>query len=189
MELDFYIFEELLKTMTRWQAQNRRKIVVSTNFSGRHFENGVDAFLNRICLILSKYSVSPKNIEIEVTESVLIRNLSNLQYCIDRLHAIGFRVAIDDFGTGYSSLSALMDIPADVIKMDKSFIDNGFEGKRRDLIMEIGELVRISGKEIIFEGVETEAQEKLLIDCGYHNGQGYLCNRPITISEFEKLYF
>ena len=55
--------------------------------------------------------------------------------------------------------------------------------------MEIGELVRISGKEIIFEGVETEAQEKLLIDCGYHNGQGYLCNRPITISEFEKLYF
>ena len=189
MELDFYIFEELLKTMTRWQAQNRRKIVVSTNFSGRHFESGVDAFLNRICLILSKYSVSPKNIEIEVTESVLIRNLSNLQYCIDRLHEIGFRVAIDDFGTGYSSLSALMDIPADVIKMDKSFIDNGFEGKRRDLIMEIGELVRISGKEIIFEGVETEAQEKLLIDCGYHNGQGYLCNRPITISEFEKLYF
>ena len=189
MELDFYIFEELLKTMTRWQAQNRRKIIVSTNFSGRHFESGVDAFLNRICHILSKYSVSPKNIEIEVTESVLIRNLSNLQYCIDKLHEIGFRVAIDDFGTGYSSLSALMDIPADVIKMDKSFIDSGFEGKRRDLIVEIGELVRISGKEIIFEGVETEEQERLLIDCGYRNGQGYLCNRPITISEFEKLYF
>lgn len=115
--------------------------------------------------------------------------MSNLQYCIDKLHEIGFRVAIDDFGTGYSSLSALMDIPADVIKMDKSFIDNGFEGKRRDLIVEIGELVRLSGKEIIFEGVETEEQERRLIACGYRNGQGYLCNRPITISEFEKLYF
>lgn len=189
MELDFYIFEELLKTMTRWQAQNRRKIVVSTNFSGRHFESGVDAFLNRIRHILSKYSVSPEYVEIEVTESVLIRNLSNLQYCIEKLHEIGFRVAIDDFGTGYSSLSVLMDIPADVIKMDKSFIDNGFEGKRRDLIVEIGELVRISGKEIIFEGIETQEQEQLLIECGYRNGQGYLCNRPITISEFEKLYF
>lgn len=189
MELDFYIFEELLKTMTRWQAQNRRKIVVSTNFSGRHFESGVDAFLNRICHILSKYSVSPEYVEIEVTESVLIRNLSNLQYCIEKLHEIGFRVAIDDFGTGYSSLSVLMDIPADVIKMDKSFIDNGFEGKRRDLIVEIGELVRISGKEIIFEGIETQEQEQLLLECGYRNGQGYLCNRPITISEFEKLYF
>lgn len=189
MELDFYIFEELLKTMTRWQAQNRRQLVVSTNFSGRHFESNVDMFLNRIQTILSKYSVSPKNIEIEVTESVMIKNLANLKYCMERLHEIGFRVAIDDFGTGYSSLAVLMDIPADVIKMDKSFIENGVEGRRRELIVEIGELVRIAGKEIIFEGIETNEQEKLLLDCGYEYGQGYLCNHPVTISEFEKLYF
>lgn len=189
MELDFYIFEELLKTMTRWQTQNRRMIVVSTNFSGRHFESGVDAFLNRIQNLLSKYSVLPENIEIEVTESVMIRNLSNLKYCIERLHEIGFRVAIDDFGTGYSSLSVLMDIPADVIKMDKCFIDNGIEGKRRELIVEIGELVRIAGKDIIFEGIETDEQERLLIDCGFKHGQGFLCNHPVTIAEFEKLYF
>lgn len=188
MELDFYIFEELLKTMTRWQTQNRRPIVVSTNFSGHHFESGVDNFLKRIQLLLSKYSVSPEWIEIEVTESVMVKNVQNLKYCIERLHEIGFRVAIDDFGTGYSSLAVLMDIPADVIKMDKSFIDNGIEGKHRDLIVEIGELVRIAGKEIIFEGIETEEQEKLLLDCGFKHGQGYLCNKPIIISEFEKLY-
>ena len=118
----------------------------------------------------------------------MVKNVQNLKYCIVRLHEIGFRVAIDDFGTGYSSLAVLMDIPADVIKMDKSFIDNGIEGKHRDLIVEIGELVRIAGKEIIFEGIETEEQEKLLLDCGFKHGQGYLCNKPIIISEFEKLY-
>jgi diguanylate cyclase (GGDEF)-like protein/PAS domain S-box-containing protein len=189
MELDFYIFEELLKTMTRWQTQNRRQLVVSTNFSGTHFESDVEHFLKRIDHLISKYSISPQFIEIEVTESVMVHNQQNLRNCMERLHEMGFRIAIDDFGTGYSSLSVLMDIPADVVKMDKSFIDNGIDEKRRNMIVEIGELVRIAGKEIIFEGIETEEQEKLLLECGFKNGQGYLCNRPIRVSEFEKLYF
>jgi EAL domain-containing protein (putative c-di-GMP-specific phosphodiesterase class I) len=188
-ELDFYIFEEVLKAMTRWQTGNRKQIVVSTNFSGVHFENDVEHFLERIRLLISKYSISPTFIEIEVTESAMVHNMQNLKYGMDRLHEMGFRIAIDDFGTGYSSLSVLMDIPADVVKMDKSFIDNGIEGRRRDLITEIGKLVRIAGKEIIFEGIETEEQEQLLMECGFHNGQGYLCNRPIMVPEFERLYF
>jgi diguanylate cyclase (GGDEF)-like protein len=189
MELDFYIFEEVLKTMTRWQSENRKQIVVSTNFSGLHFENDVDHFCERIKRLVSSYSISPTLIEIEVTESVMVHNMQNLKLGMERLHAMGFRLAIDDFGTGYSSLSVLMEIPADVIKMDKSFLEHGIEGKRRELIIEIGKLIRIAGKEAIFEGIETEEQEKLLIECGFQNGQGYLCNRPIMISEFEKLYF
>jgi EAL domain-containing protein (putative c-di-GMP-specific phosphodiesterase class I) len=189
MELDFYIFEEVLKTMTRWQSENRKQIVVSTNFSGLHFENDVDHFCERIKRLVSSYSISPTLIEIEVTESVMVHNMQNLKLGMQRLHAMGFRLAIDDFGTGYSSLSVLMEIPADVIKMDKSFLEHGIEGKRRELIIEIGKLIRIAGKEAIFEGIETEEQEKLLIECGFQNGQGYLCNRPIMISEFEKLYF
>jgi EAL domain-containing protein (putative c-di-GMP-specific phosphodiesterase class I)/GGDEF domain-containing protein len=189
MELDFYIFEEVLKAMTRWQTANRKQIIVSTNFSGVHFENNVEHFLERIRAMISKYSISPTLIEIEVTESAMVRNMQNLKYGMDRLHEMGFRIAIDDFGTGYSSLSVLMDIPADVVKMDKSFLDNGIEGRRRELITEIGKLVRIAGKEVIFEGIETEEQEHLLMECGFQNGQGYLCNRPIMVPEFERLYF
>ena len=120
-ELDFYIYEELLKTLEKWDKQHRRKIVISTNFSGRHFESDGEEFLNRIQHVLSKYSVRPEYIEIEVTEGVLVKNVAVLEKCMNRLHEMGFRVAIDDFGTGYSSLSVLADMPADVIKLTKFY--------------------------------------------------------------------
>lgn len=117
-----------------------------------------------------------------------MKNVEVLKYCLNQLHDRGFRTAIDDFGTGYSSLSILTDVPADVVKMDKSFIDRGISGKQRDILVQIGKLVQISGKEIIFEGIETTDQEQFLMECGFEHGQGYLCNRPIRISEFENLY-
>jgi diguanylate cyclase (GGDEF)-like protein len=187
-ELDFYIFENLLKTMSRWRKQNRRLIIVSTNFSGRHFNQDGQEFLNRIFHLMSKYDVNPENIEIEITESVLVKNTAVLKKCMDKLHEWGFRVAIDDFGTGYSSLSVITEIPSDVVKMDKSFIDKGMTGVRGRMIQELGKMVDIVHKEIIFEGIETEEQEKMLLNCGFSHGQGYLCNRPIPAEDFEELY-
>jgi diguanylate cyclase (GGDEF)-like protein len=187
-ELDFYIFEKLLKTMSRWKKQNRRPIIVSTNFSGRHFNQDGQEFLNRIYHLMSKYDVTPGNVEIEITESVLVKNMTVLKRCMNKLHEWGFRVAIDDFGTGYSSLSVITEIPSDVVKLDKSFIDKGMSGDRGKMIRELGKMVDIVHKEIIFEGIETEEQEKMLLDSGFSHGQGYLCNRPIPATDFEKLY-
>lgn len=186
-ELDFYIYEEVLKTLEKWDKQKRRQIVISTNFSGRHFDTDGEEFLNRIQHILSKYSVPPQCVEIEVTEGVLVQNVGVLKRSMDRLHEIGFRVAIDDFGTGYSSLSVLADMPADVIKIDKSFIDD-MSGQKLELLYEIGRMVRILQKDIIIEGVETQEQELLLYEGGFTCGQGYLCNCPVPIGEFERLY-
>ena len=101
---------------------------------------------------------------------------------------MGFRIAIDDFGTGYSSLSMLADMPSDVIKIDKSFINVGMTDQKLKLLCEIGRMVKILGKEIIIEGVETKEQEQFLIDGGFACGQGFLCNRPVSLGEFEKLY-
>lgn len=187
-ELDFYIFEEVLKTLDKWNRQRRRKIIVSTNFSGRHFEGNGEEFLNRIAHIMSKYTVLPSNIEIEVTEGILVKNVEVLKNCMNRLHEMGFRIAIDDFGTGYSSLSMLADMPADVIKIDKSFINVGMTDQKLKLLCEIGRMVKILGKDIIIEGVETKAQEQFLIDGGFECGQGFLCNRPVSLGEFERLY-
>ena len=187
-ELDFYIFEEVLKTLDKWERQKRRKLVISTNFSGRHFDTDGEEFLNRIQHIFSKYTVPAEYVEIEVTEGVLVKNVHVLERCVNRLHEMGFRVSIDDFGTGYSSLSVLADMPADVVKIDKSFINKDMNGKKMDILYEIGRMVKILQKDIIIEGVETEEQEKLLINGGFTCGQGYLCNKPIPIGEFEKLY-
>lgn len=126
--------------------------MISTNFSGRHFESDGEEFLNRIQHVLSKYSVRPEYIEIEVTEGVLVKNVAVLEKCMNRLHEIGFRVAIDDFGTGYSSLSVLADMPADVIKIDKSFINKGMTEQKKNLLYEIGRMVKILHKDIIIEG-------------------------------------
>lgn len=187
-ELDFYIFEEVLKTLEKWRKKNLRPIIISTNFSGRHFEGNVDEFIQRIATTLAKYEVSPENIELEVTESVCVENFEGLLYSLKELHAMGFRVAIDDFGTGYSSLSMLADMPADVVKIDKSFINKNMTDQKQKLLYEIGNMVRILNKDIVVEGIETEEQEHYLKDGGFSCGQGYLCNKPIPLEEFEELY-
>ncbi len=187
-ELDFYIYEELLKTMQSWIEEGKEPLVVSTNFSGRHFEQDGKDFIERITMLLEKYTVPANCIEIEITEGVFIKNKAVLNECLQILREKGFRIAIDDFGTGYSSLSVLTDIPVDVVKMDKSFIDKADSKKQRDLITEIGKLIQIAGKDVIFEGIETEEQKEFLTTSGFSLGQGYLCNRPIPSDEFKKMY-
>lgn len=113
-ELDFYIFEQLLKTFTKWKQQHKRDMVISVNFSGKHFELEGKEFVRRINSIMNKYPVKPSQIEIEITESIMIKNHDALSSTLNKLRSMGFRVAIDDFGTGYSSLSVLTNIPADV---------------------------------------------------------------------------
>ena len=187
-ELDFYIFEELLKTMQSWIEEGIEPLVVSTNFSGRHFEQDGQDFVDRIQMLLDKYIVPAKYIEIEITEGVFIKNKEVLNYCLDKLRETGFSIAIDDFGTGYSSLSVLTDIPVDVVKMDKSFIDKADSKKQRELITEIGKLIQIAGKDVIFEGIETAEQRDFLSTSGFSHGQGYLCNKPLPADEFKKIY-
>ena len=187
-ELDFYIFEQLLKTFTKWKQQHKRDMVISVNFSGKHFELEGKEFVRRINSIMNKYPVKPSQIEIEITESIMIKNHDALSSTLNKLRSMGFRVAIDDFGTGYSSLSVLTNIPADVIKIDKSFLEKEMSEQNADILKCIGELVKISRREIIFEGVETVEQERFLKECGFEYAQGYLCNRPLTVSEFEKMY-
>jgi len=107
---------------------------------------------------------------------------------MELLRNAGFSVAIDDFGTGYSSLSMLHDMPADVVKMDKSFLDKNDMEEEKEFIERIGALIRSVKEEIIFEGVETPQQVEFLVDCGFRYGQGYLYDRPLPIEVFEEKY-
>ena len=107
---------------------------------------------------------------------------------INLLREKGFRVSIDDFGTGYSSLFVLTEIPADVVKFDKSFMDKEINQRNVAMIKAMGEMVSVAEKDIIFEGIETEEQCQTLVECGFKYGQGYLCNKPVSVVNFEKLY-
>lgn len=188
VDLDFYILEQLLRAMKRWKEAGRKLFTISTNFSRRNFEDGGQEFINRLQNVMERYKIDPKYIEIEVTESVVADNLSDLKECLFRLKELGYRIAIDDFGTGYSSLSVLLEIPADVIKIDKHFTDCiDFEGQQ-DFVRHMGQFIKSAKEEVIFEGIEDQEQREFLMECGFRYGQGFLFDRPLTVAEFERKY-
>lgn len=188
VDLDFYIYEQLLIHMKKWKDAGKELFTISTNFSGRHFGDDNSAFVERISKTIKKYDIDPKYIEIEVTESILIENVEGLKVCLRELRNLGFRVAIDDFGTGYSSLSVLLEIPADVVKIDKSFIRRADLQKQRDFVMHMGDFIRYAKEEVIFEGIETTEQLDFLIECDFEYGQGYIFDKPLEAKEFETKY-
>lgn len=188
VDLDFYILEQLLRAMKRWKESGRKLFTVSTNFSRRNFENGGMAFIERLQETMERYQIEPKYIEIEVTESVIVENLDSLKECLCRLEELGYRIAIDDFGTGYSSLSVLLEIPADVIKIDKSFTDRINLSEQQEFVSRMGQFIRSAKEEVIFEGIEEDEQRCFLLNCGFHYGQGYLFDKPLSLEEFERKY-
>lgn len=188
VDLDFYILEQLLRAMKRWKDSGRELFTISTNFSRRNFDTDSQKFVERLQAAVARYGIEPKYIEIEITESVIVENLSGLKRCLYELEKLGYRIAIDDFGTGYSSLSVLLEIPADVVKIDKSFTDRIDLKEQRDFVSQMGKFIRSAKEEVIFEGIEKQEQCRFLLDCGFRYGQGYLFDRPIPVSEFERKY-
>lgn len=188
VDLDFHILEQLLRAMRRWKESGRQLFTISTNFSRRNFENGGEDFIRRLQETMERYQIEPEYIEIEVTESVIVENLDSLKKCLGRLEELGYRIAIDDFGTGYSSLSVLLEIPADVIKIDKRFTDRINLAEQREFVSHMGQFIRSAKEEVIFEGIEEDEQRQFLIDCGFKYGQGYLFDGPLPIEEFERKY-
>ncbi len=188
VELDFIIFEKVLAAMRSWMDREMKLITVSTNFSRRHFEQNSPEFIRRIRRLVDYYRVPPEYIEIEITESVVVDNIDVLKKNMEELKKIGFRIAVDDFGTGYSSLNVLLEIPANVIKMDKSFTDKLQLDRQRRFVAKLGMLIKAARQEVLFEGIETEEQLKYLKNSGFQYGQGYLFDKPIPVEEFEQKY-
>lgn len=186
VELDFYVFEKVLKYLRRWKEQGKKLCPISVNFSRKHFEgNGI---YERVCQLREQYGVEAKYVEIEITESLLVSGLDKVRTEMALLRENGFTVAIDDFGTGYSSLSMLHDMPADIVKIDRSFLNKNNIEQEREFIEKIGALIRSVKEEVLFEGIETEQQLAFLVDCGFHYGQGYLYDRPLPVEVFEEKY-
>ncbi len=187
VDLDMYIYEVLLKTMSRWKREGYKLFPISINFSRNHASH--KNFVDRLTALADFYQVDPSLIEIEITESSFMQDFNVLYNDMKKLRERGFKIDIDDFGMGYSSLSVLLNAPVDIVKVDKVFIDNiASSPQARDYVNQICSLINLTQKAIVFEGVETEDQAKILASSGHKMAQGWLFDKAISVKEFERKY-
>lgn len=185
--LDLFIFEEVCKLLARWQAEGRELLTISLNFSRQTVLE--PDLLNTILGLTDRYQVPKSCIEVEVTETLGEYESSTIAEIGAGIKAAGFRLSLDDFGSHYTNMAMLSAVPADVLKLDKSLVQDVLNSRSNQLVLKsILALCQEMGIESIAEGVETREQFTLLRDLNCDYIQGYLFGRPTTVSEFERQY-
>jgi diguanylate cyclase (GGDEF)-like protein/PAS domain S-box-containing protein len=176
-----WVLRQAVAAAGRWRRDRPPAATpyVSVNVSARQL--GAGGFVERVRAALAAADVPPTLLMLEITESMLLRDDDRVWAELTELRTLGVRVAIDDFGTGFSSLSYLQQMPADVLKIDRSFTATVASSRRQLLLLE--GIIRLAGAlslDIIAEGVETEVVRTLLMDMGCPSGQGYLFSRSLS---------
>jgi diguanylate cyclase (GGDEF)-like protein/PAS domain S-box-containing protein len=179
IEIDRWILLEACRTIRRWQEESPSTAPawVSVNLSAVHLD--LPDLTDHVAYALATTGLSPHCLVLELTETVMMRDLAVTSARLDELRQLGVKIAIDDFGTGYSSLGYLRDIPVDVLKIDRSFI-TGLVGNRRqqELVSAIMQLGHTLGLRVVAEGVEDADQLALITVMGCKYAQGYHLGRP-----------
>ena len=181
-----WVIEESLKAYAQWKRKYHYPLIMSINISAIQYQQ--PDFIDKLLQILEKYQVSPYEIELEITESILIDDFEEITKRLEILRDIGIKISLDDFGTGFSSLSYLKGLPIDTLKIDKSFIDTVITDENTRIITEsIIYMVKKLGFETIAEGVETEEQFQYLNEISCDIIQGFYLGRPMPADDIEKL--
>lgn len=175
-----------------WQHDGLHDITMSVNLSALQLLR--EDLTQRLCEILAELKLAPEQLELELTESVLMANAELAIHTLDRLHALGVSIAIDDFGTGYSSLSYLKRLPIDTLKIDRSFVgDITTDPDDEAITKTIITMAHSLGVNVVAEGVETLEQLEYLHEQGCDEIQGHWLSPPLTaaacatfIGEFER---
>ena len=184
--IDLIVFKSAAMFMGEQIKKYDADIILGVNISVRHLMK--TNFLEEVKEILQSSQLPPKNLEIEITESIIIDSFENALVTLSELKKMGIRIAIDDFGTGYSCLSYLNNIPANLLKIDKSFIDRMNESESSKQYVEaIISMGHILGLEVISEGVEEKEQLETLLKIGCDYVQGFLWGRPISPKDAEEI--
>lgn len=183
--LDFYMLEHVCADIADWKKRGIEPVRVSVNFSRKHLSN--PEFANKIVQILEKYNVEPQYIEVELTETIDEEEQGMLSSFMDKMQNSQIAVAIDDFGTGYSSLNLLRTIPVEVLKIDKSFIDNGNQTENDNIVLSnIIHMAKQLNMDVVTEGVENWEQVEFLHDMECNIVQGFLFDKPMPKAIFEQ---
>ena len=172
--------------IAQWKRAGLHFGSIAVNISALEFRN--HRLIDTLTRAMADFGVEPHELEIELTESVLMTDTDTTRLIVERLHKLGLPLAVDDFGTGYSSLAYLKHLRPSKIKIDRSFVrDLPGDEDDRVLVQAIVQLATAMGIRVVAEGVETAAQREFLQGIGCGVLQGYLIGRPMPAEAFEHL--
>lgn len=180
-QIDYFVLEEVCRKMKEWKEEGKKLVKVSTNFSRRHLSE--PDFVDRLVNTVNKYGLKPSDLEIELTESVAYEEMETLLAVMRQIKEAGFGLSMDDFGSGYSSLSLLREMPVDVLKLDKGFLDGCHEGvsasRDKRIVYHIISMAKDLNISVLAEGVETVQQKEFLKASKCDMIQGYFYAKPM----------
>jgi EAL domain-containing protein (putative c-di-GMP-specific phosphodiesterase class I) len=186
-EITDWVFTDVCRQISEWKKFESNLPRIAINLSSISFND--QEFLALVDRVLDDYDIEGKNVEFEITETVLLKGTNDVNDFVERLKQKGITLAIDDFGTGYSSLSYLHKLSIDALKIDKSFIIDLLKNEQNKTItLTILSLAKHLGLQVVAEGVETQDVCQWLKDNGCDYAQGFLFSRPIPADLFFQKY-
>ncbi len=185
-EIGNWVIKEGCTQNKKWQELGLSSIPIAVNVSPKQFRN--QNFVQSVIKILEETNLEPQYLEIEITESTMLDYNDAIEKLL-KIKEIGVKVSIDDFGTGYASLSNLDNLPIDTLKIDRSFINHLISNSNKAAIVKtIIDLGHHFNFHVVAEGIENPEQVNFLKKYNCHIGQGYLFNRPLTVTDVEIFY-
>ena len=182
--LGSWVIAEAARQVNAWQQAGIADLVISVNISALQFHQA--GFLAEVQSLLAVAGTKPSSIELELTESMLMSDMEVSIQVLQAFRDLGYRIAIDDFGTGFSCLNYLRRLPANILKIDQSFVrDMNSDGASLAIVSSIIRLAQSLGMETIAEGVETAEECAILADQGCRLMQGYHFSKPLPPAQFE----
>jgi EAL domain-containing protein (putative c-di-GMP-specific phosphodiesterase class I) len=187
LRLGEWVLETACRQIAAWsQWKETAHITVAVNISARQLRQ--PDFVEQVLGALERAGANPKNLELELTESMLVDNIEEVIAKMTVLKSHGLRISLDDFGTGYSSLSYLKRLPLDQLKIDRAFVHDMLVDVTSGAIAQtVISLSKAMGLSVMAEGVETEEQRDFLASLGCHAFQGFLFSPPLPLRDFEML--
>lgn len=182
-----FVLEQAAKRCKYWNDMGHPNYKVNVNLSVvQLLQNDI---IKKIKKVLDETRINPRNLTLEVTESLAINDMEHMKRILSEIKSLGVKVALDDFGTGYSSLNHIREMPIDVIKIDRCFIEHLGEDDFSDAFVKmVNELANTIGVKVCVEGVETKQQLDVACDMRVSMIQGYYFGKPMKIAEFEEKY-
>lgn len=186
-EFDFHMLELLCQTLKKWMEEGIHIVPISINQSRKHLND--DGYIEKFTRIVDKYMIPHHYIVFELTESAFVRYEEKMKKISKELHRLGYLLAIDDFGTGYASLNFLSEVPADILKVDKSLIDNYKNNRKTQTIVEsVIDMAHSMDMKVVCEGIEVQEQIEYLKVLKCDIGQGFVIGKPISAEQFKKVW-
>jgi EAL domain-containing protein (putative c-di-GMP-specific phosphodiesterase class I) len=180
-----WVLETACAQLKAWQQYEYTcGLVLAVNVSANQFRQA--DFVVRVQDAVRRHGINPMLLKLELTESILLDNVKDTIATMNALRESGVQFSLDDFGTGYSSLQYLKRLPLDQLKIDQSFVrDIATDESDAAIVRTIIAVAQSMSLGVIAEGVETEAQRRLLLDNGCNHYQGHLFGRPVPAEQFE----